>query len=334
MSVQRTGIGSPPTAAPAHHDPPQPGGRRVPRRRFLRGGALTALGAAAAVGGLAGASGCGRVSLASDVPGGNLLEQLREKGQVRLGIAGEIPMGYIDDQARLTGQSPTVARTVFQRLGVGTTTAVPTDFGSLIPGLKAGLFDCIAAGMYITPERCQEIAFSDPDYQMPDAFITGRGNPAGLRDYTDIAADDSVVLGVASGGIQISYAESFGVPQSRVRVFPDNLAALDGLLAGRTTVMAATSITLRNLLADGSHPQLEMTEPFFPVIDGVKQWGAGGYGFHPLQTRLRDAFNVELAKLKASGELLRLVRPFGYTEAEMTDLTAEELCAGTAGAGA
>ena len=44
--------------------------------------------------------------------------------------------------------------------------------------------------------------------------------------------------------------------------------------------------------------------------------------------RLRDAFNVELRRLKKSGELFRILRPFGFTEAEMTDLTAKELCGG------
>ena len=41
--------------------------------------------------------------------------------------------------------------------------------------------------------------------------------------------------------------------------------------------------------------------------------------------------NVELHKLKKSGELFRILRPFGFTKAEMTDLTAKELCGGKSG---
>ena len=37
---------------------------------------------------------------------------------------------------------------------------------------------------------------------------------------------------------------------------------------------------------------------------------------------------MELRKLKESGELLRILRPFGFTKNEMTDMTAKELCGG------
>jgi polar amino acid transport system substrate-binding protein len=39
---------------------------------------------------------------------------------------------------------------------------VLTEWGSLIPGLNAGRFDIITAGMYITPKRCKNVAFTDP----------------------------------------------------------------------------------------------------------------------------------------------------------------------------
>ena len=32
--------------------------------------------------------------------------------------------------------------------------------GFVIPGLNAGRFDLIAAGLFITPERCEQVAFS------------------------------------------------------------------------------------------------------------------------------------------------------------------------------
>jgi polar amino acid transport system substrate-binding protein len=46
-----------------------------------------------------------------------------------------------------------------------------------------------------------------------------------------------------------------------------------------------------------------------------------------VDTKLRHAFNVELMKMKKSGELFRILRPFGFTEKEMTKLTTKELCA-------
>jgi polar amino acid transport system substrate-binding protein len=59
-----------------------------------------------------------------------------------------------------------------------------------------------------------------------------------------------------------------------------------------------------------------------PHVDG------GAFAFRRTETNLRDAFNAELRKLKKSGELFRVLKPFGFTQAEMTDLTAKELCGG------
>ena len=61
---------------------------------------------------------------------------------------------------------------MFAKLGVKKVDAVLTEWGALIPGLKAGRFDVIAAGMYITPERCKQVAFADPQNQIPDTLLT------------------------------------------------------------------------------------------------------------------------------------------------------------------
>ncbi len=296
-------------------------GSGLGRRELLRGGAaLGALGL-----GVFTTAGCSRVSTADATDGGNLLERLRKQGSVRLGIAGEIPYAFIDKNGDLTGEAPAVAGTIFKRLGVPHTQPVPIDFGSLIPGLRSNQFDVIAAGMFINPERCAQVLFSDPDYQVQEALIVPKGNPKKLRTYTDIAKAKAS-MGVATGGIEIQYAKSSGVAGGKVSIYNDQLSGLEGMEAGRMDCFAGTSLTLRSLLATGHHPKVEMTEPFIPVIGGKKQYGAGGYGFRPGETRLADAFDAELHKMRDSGELLRLISPFGFTKTESTTLTAKELC--------
>jgi polar amino acid transport system substrate-binding protein len=273
------------------------------------------------------AAGCSRISTATGEAGGNLLERLRKQGVVRVGIAGEVPYAYIDKNGHLTGEAPTVCGTIFKRLGVPRMTPVPIDFGSLIPGLHANQFDVVCAGMFINPTRCQQVLFSDPDYQVQDAFLVRKGNPKNLRTYQDIAKSGAV-MGTGTGYSEIGYATALGVKSSKMEIFPDQISGLDGLTAGRVDVFVGTSLTVRLALKTGSHPGIEMTEPFIPVIDGKKQYGAGGYGFRPGETTVRDAFNAELLAMKRSGELLHLVSPFGFTTAEMTTLTAKELCSG------
>ncbi|GAA2419993.1 ectoine/hydroxyectoine ABC transporter substrate-binding protein EhuB [Streptomyces glaucus] len=262
---------------------------------------------------------------ASGAGGGDLLDRLRAQGVVRLGIAGEIPFGYIDRNGELTGEAPELAKVVFKRLGVDRVQPVPTEFGSLVPGLNSQQFDVVAAGMYITPERCEQVVFSDPDYQMLDSFIVRRGNPLGLRDYRDVVAKKAR-FATGTGYAEIRYAVEAGYRESDILIVPDQVAGLNAVEAGRVDVFAGTALTTREVVRKSA--TAEATEPFAPLVDGEPHVDGGAFAFRRTETKLRDAFNAELHALKRSGELFRILRPFGFTEAEMTDLTAKELCGG------
>ncbi|WP_333775394.1 ectoine/hydroxyectoine ABC transporter substrate-binding protein EhuB [Streptomyces sp. IBSBF 3136] len=292
---------------------------RHSRRSLLAGAA--ALGALGALG----AAGCTRVASASDENGGDLLDRLRAQGVVRLGIAGEIPFGYIDRDGRLTGEAPELAKAVFKRLGVARVQPVPTEFGSLIPGLNSQQFDVVAAGMYVNAERCQQVIFADPDYQMLDAFIVRKGNPKGLHSYRDVVAKKAR-FATGTGYAEIQYAVEAGYKESDILIVPDQVAGLNAVEAGRVDVFAGTALTVREVVKKSG--RTEATKPFAPLVKGKPHVDGGAFAFRPAETRLRDAFNVELRKLKKSGELFRILRPFGFTEAEMTDMTAKELCRG------
>lgn len=285
---------------------------------------LTGVAAIGAVGAL-GATGCTRVASASDENGGELLDRLRAQGVVRLGIAGEIPFGYIDRNGHLTGEAPELAKVIFKRLGVDRVQPVPTEFGSLIPGLNSQQFDVVAAGMYVNPERCEQVIFADPDYQMLDSFIVRKGNPKGLHSYRDVV-EKKARFATGTGYAEIAYAVEAGYKESDILIVPDQVAGLNAVEAGRVDVFAGTALTTREVVRKSS--KAEATKPFAPLVKGKPHVDGGAFAFRPTETRLRDAFNAELRKLKRSGELLRVLRPFGFSEAEMTDLTAKELCGG------
>ncbi|GAA2762715.1 ectoine/hydroxyectoine ABC transporter substrate-binding protein EhuB [Streptomyces paradoxus] len=278
----------------------------------------------AALGAL-GATGCSRVATASDVKGGDLLARLRATGVVRLGIAGEIPFGFIDTNGELTGEAPELAKVIFKRLGVDRVQPVPTEFGSLIPGLNSQQFDVVAAGMYVNPERCEQVIFADPDYQMLDAFIVRKGNPKGLHSYKDVVGKKAK-FATGTGYAEIQYAVEAGYKESEILIVPDQVAGLNAVEAGRVDVFAGTALTVREVVKKSA--KAEATDPFKPIVGGKPHVDGGAFAFRPTETNLRDAFNVELRKLKKSGELFRILKPFGFTEAEMTDLTAKELCGG------
>jgi len=262
--------------------------------------------------------------------GESTLERIQREGIVRVGYANEAPYAYMDSASnRLTGEAPEIIRHVMRELGVETVEGVLTEFGALIPGLQANRFDLIAAGMYVTPERCAQIAFSNPTYVIGESFIVKKGNPLALDSYESVARHDSATLGVMAGAVEHGYARKIGIPDSRIVVFPDNVSGLDGVRAGRVDAFAATSLTTQDLLSKTSDDSVERAEPFTdPVIDGESVKGYGAFGVRTGDSTLAEAVNGVLARFIGTPEHLALVEPFGFTEVNLPGpVTAAALCA-------
>lgn len=302
-----------------------PGNPGAMTRGFSRRSLLTGTAALGAMGVL-GAAGCSRVPSVGNVEGGDLLPRLRDSGTVRIGIASEPPFGYIDKHGEAAGEAPAIAEVVFKRLGIKNVEPVPVEFSALIPGLQAQQFDVVSAGMYIDATRCQQVLFADPDYLMPDAFLVKKGNPKKITRYEDIKKTGAKM---ASGEAyaEIGYAVAAGIPRGDILILPDQVAGLDAVEQGRVDVFAGTNITVREVVKGST--RAEATEAFQPIVNGEPAYGAGGFAFRQSEKNFRDAFNREIHKLKRNNykELLEIVGPYGFTIDEMTDLTAEELCA-------
>jgi len=274
---------------------------------------------------------CGGSGTESGDPDASTLERIKRTGTIRVGYANEAPYAYVDSSTgKLTGEAPEVLRAVMSSMDVNEVEGVLTEFGSLIPGLKAKRFDVIAAGMYITPERCEQIAFSNPSYTVGEAFIVKAGNPLDLHSYESLAQHASATLGVVAGTVERGYARSAGIPDDRVIVFPDPPSALAGVIAGRVDAYAGTSLTIQDLMSKSADGKLERAEPFTdPVIDGESIRGYGAFGFRKEDNAFREAFNEGLEEYIGTPQHIEAVKPFGFTENELPgDVTAEQLCGG------
>jgi polar amino acid transport system substrate-binding protein len=301
--------------------PPEQARSDWSRRDFLKRSGLTA-GLLVAPGVLAA---CGDDDTAG---GGGALEALRSQGTITVGIAGEKPYAYLEG-GELTGMDPSVQKVIWGNLGIDEVRPQQVDFDGLIPGLVAQRFNVVAAGMFITPERCGQAAFSDPMYCAPNAFLVPSGNPENISDFQSVA-DAGIKLGVLGGAVEGIYAEDSGVKSGNIVEVPSNRDGLLQLEQGRIGAFGLTSITLKDILKDNPDTDVELTEPFTPVVDGKEQLGCGGAVFRKRDTDLRQAFNRELAKLRESGELLKIIQPFGFGP-ETTppdDVTTARLCKG------
>lgn len=254
----------------------------------------------------------------------NSLERAQKDGYIRVGFANEAPYGFATASGQLTGEAPEVARAVFAKLGIKQIDGVLTEFGALIPGLKAKRFDVIAAGMYINPKRCKQILFSEPSYGIGQAFLVKDGNPKGLKDYASVASDESIKLAVLSGAVERGYAKDSGVKRAQLVALPDQASMVKAVQSGRVDAAALSALSVAGMAekVDG----LVSTEPFGKV-SGKSVKGHGGFGFRQEDTALRDAFNAELNKFLGSEEHLKLVTPLGFGKGYMPNKTMAELCA-------
>lgn len=270
-------------------------------------------------------SGCG--SATSGDSEKSTLDLAKERGYVKIGFANEKPYAYQTPDGKLTGEAVEIARAVLKNLGIKEIRGELTEFRSLIPGLVAKRYDMITAGMFITPDRAKEVDFANPEYRIGEAIAVKKGNPLNLHSYKDIAAKLDAKIAVPGGAIEYDYLIQSGVKESQILTVPDMPAALAALKSGRADAITATGPSVQATLDTANDPNLERVMDFEqPVIDGESVQGYGATAFRKEDKAFREAFNQELKKLKDSGELLKIIEPFGFTEQELPgEITAEEL---------
>ena len=177
--------------------------------------------------------------------GSGTLAELQEAGSITIGIANEVPFGFTGEDGEATGIAPDVAKAVLAELGITEVEANVVEFGQLIGGLQAGQYDMIAAGMYINEERAEQILFSDPDYCIAEGLAVPAGNPEGIVDYTSFLDNPDLTLAVATGTVEVGYAEDAGIPDDQLQVFADIDSMYAALEAGEVDAVTGTAATVQ-----------------------------------------------------------------------------------------
>lgn len=270
----------------------------------------------------AGASALSAMLAAAPVSAEDKLQELKDQGFARVAIANEPPFTAVAADGKVSGAAPDVAREVFKRLGVNEIVASISEYGAMIPGLQARRHDVITAGLFMKPERCAAVAYSEPILCDAEALLVKKGNPMGFKSYADIAANPDAKLGAPGGGTEEKLALDAGVPRDRVIVVPDGQSGLKMLQDGRIDAYSLPVLSINDLVKKANDPNLEVIAPVLnaPVY-------CDGAAFHKDDVALRDAFDVELKKLKESGEFGKIIEPYGFSAQAAMSTTRDKLCA-------
>lgn len=268
------------------------------------------------------AAGAAALAMGSAAGAGPLMDRIESGDSIRIGFANEVPWAYPGENNAPEGFVNAIALGVLDQMGYDNVEPVVTDWGGLIPGLKANRFDVITGGMYILQSRCENVSFSEPVGQFGDAFIVPAGNPKGLENYQDIKEKDAVFV-TGAGYNTIEAAKQEGVPESNIMTVPSNTEILAAVRGGRADAGGLTYFSARNLAqqADGA---IEVTDPS-ALPDWTFNWV--GIGFRDEDQDFLEEFNAALEDYLGSEEMLAAVEEYGYTEAQLPgDVTTEWVC--------
>jgi polar amino acid transport system substrate-binding protein len=156
---------------------------------------------------------------------GHLLEAIRKRGTMVVGIAPQVPWVMRDPAGEWQGYEIDVARQLASDLGVELV-LVRVPFVQLTDALADGRVDIVSAGYSITPQRALVIDFSNP-YATSEMQVVARADLAG----SDLNRAD-LTLGARTGGSTETTARA-RFPQAKIMTFPTERALYEALKAGQ-----------------------------------------------------------------------------------------------------
>ncbi|RAI72475.1 ectoine/hydroxyectoine ABC transporter substrate-binding protein EhuB [Pseudomonas fluorescens] len=235
---------------------------------------------------------------------------------LRIGIANEPPVTELKADGSLSGAGPDVDRAALEQSGFTKFEAQVMPYGAMIPALQAGRVELVSAGgLNITPERCKQVIYSEPVICGEQGLLV-RADSENVASYKDVVAK-SLRIGVAAGGTQSKDAVAAGVPQENILVYPDGPSAIKMLQNKRIDAIPLYTYALEDLKKRSGDESLKV----IPMVGMPMDCAAAS--FKKSDVALRDAYNTGLAKLKASGEFVKIMAKYGMEGQAQTALRAK-----------
>lgn len=280
-----------------------------PRRAILR--AMAALGVATLA----------MVTFAGSASAQSLLDKIKKGETVRIGFSNEVPWAYPGENNEPLGFVNGMTLDILKKLGTTKVEPIVTEWGSLIPGLQAGRFDIITGGMYILPERCRNVLFTEPIGKFPDALIVPKGNPENLHTYLDVR-DKGLTMVTGAGYESVPAAKKLGIPDDKVLQVAGPVEIVQAVKAGRAAVGSGDYFTMKEFVDKDA--SLELVPG--PLVPGARILSSG-LAFPLDEQATVDAFNAVLKDYVGSDQMMMTVGKYGYSKVNLPDSTkAAEYC--------
>lgn len=238
------------------------------------------------------------------------------------------PNVYEAEDGSITGASAEAIEAILGKLGISGLSYSNVPFDSTIPTLASNRADLTSFIFNIKPDRCAEVAFTNPVYIDRGGAMVQKGNPKNISSWDDFVNDESIQIASMRGDANLDWLAAYGVDESRIQQFDSLPQAVDAVVTGRADVYVNGNVNIAGGLAQGGDA-VEFAAPFAgPVIDGVEQVSIGGFATSYDNIALLNAINATLAEMIRSGELAGIMEPLGYPALGVPDatMTAKSIC--------
>ncbi|RWP12751.1 MAG: ectoine/hydroxyectoine ABC transporter substrate-binding protein EhuB [Mesorhizobium sp.] len=261
------------------------------------------------------------VTFTGSAPAQSLLDKIKNGETIRLGFSNEPPFANPGANNEPLGWVNAMTLDILKKLGTTKVEPVVAEWGSLIPGMHAGRFDIITGGMFILPDRCRNVLFTEPLAVATAALIVPKGNPQNLHSYKDLR-DKGLSVATGAGWDDVENARKAGITDEKTLQVAGSAEVLQAVKAGRAAAGVGDYFTMKEFA--GKDASVEVTDP---LPDSPKGYPA--LAFLPNQQATVDAFNTALKDYIGSKEMMESVGKYGYTKINLPDgTTAAELCKG------
>ena len=196
----------------------------------------------------------GSLSASADV-----LQDILERGTIRVAVAPFVPLTMRDKKGELIGFEIDVANKIAEDMGVKAEFKV-YEWEDIIPAVTKGEIDIVAAGMAITPERALQVAFSNPYSDSGITITTNTLMTQDLHSLEDLNTKDKIIAGVAE---TLSAQVAAGLfDQAQLKLFTTVADAQQAILTDKVHGYVSDVPTARFLVIE--HPEkvdLPLEEP-------------------------------------------------------------------------
>jgi polar amino acid transport system substrate-binding protein len=219
----------------------------------------------------------------------------------------------------VTGAEPDVLQAVLDRMGYGKLEAEVVDYEAMIPGLQAGRWDVIAAGLFMKESRCAEVNYAEPVIVSTESYAVAPGNPEGILTVADVKSAPGTMVAAINGAFEEGILTTGGVPEEQILSVKDGISGVEALKAGRCAAFMLPTLSLQGIAenTDG----FDITE----VIPDAPKTGSSA-AFKKDETDLFETYNAELEEFKKTPDFAEILKKWGFDAEAAQGVTTEELC--------